>query len=234
MGTVDYLPNGDEDLVAWFDNFQAKLPEHAPALGLTTGEVTASGSDSESLRFALEMVRVFRAEMRERTAFKNLLRDGPGGSAAPAVPTVPAMVAPAVIAAPGIVPRLRALVQRIKTHPGYSAVMGQDLGIIAPPDAARTGDRNSAKPTAKGRPLPGGVVEIAWRKQGFTGVAVESQRGDESLWTGLGIDLFSPFRDNRALAVPGVPEVRRYRFRYLVGDNPVGQFSDVVTVTASP
>ena len=234
MASSDFLPHNDEELSPWFTNFQAKLPTHAASLGLTTGDVASSERDLETLRFALELVRVFRAETQERTAFKNALRDGAAGGVAPPIPTVPVIAAPAELAAPGIVPRLRALVQRIKTHPNYSASVGQDLGIVAPPSGARTSERDSAKPTAKGTALPGGVVEIRWQKRGFTGVIVEGQRGDETVWTRLGIDLYSPFRDDRALVQTGTPEIRRYRLRYIVADAPVGQVSDTITVTASP
>lgn len=234
MASTDFLPHNDEALLPWFTNFQTKLPTHAANVGLTAGDVASSGRDLQTLRFALELVRIFRAETQERTTFKNTLRDGPKGINAPPIPTVPVVAPPTEIASPGIVPRLRALVQRIKTHPGYNASVGQDLGVVAPQSGLGASERDAAKPTAKGGALPGGAVEIRWRKRGFTGVIVETQRGDEAVWSRLGIDLYSPFRDDRALVQTGIPEIRRYRLRYLVADMPVGLFSDTLVVTASP
>ena len=63
---------------------------------------------------------------------------------------------------------------------------------------------------------------------------VEGQRASEGTWTSLGTDRFSPFVDGRAPLVAGQPEVRRYRIRYLDGDDPTGNYSAVVTVTTVP
>ena len=40
--------------------------------------------------------------------------------------------------------------------------------------------------------------------------------------------------DTRPPLVAGQPEVRRYRIRYLEGDDPVGLYSSVVSVTTIP
>ena len=55
----------------------------------------------------------------------------------------------------------------------------------------------------------------------------------ETAWTLLGQDNFSPYLDGRALLVAGQPEERRYRLRYLDGDELVGEYSDVMAVTVS-
>jgi hypothetical protein len=47
-------------------------------------------------------------------------------------------------------------------------------------------------------------------------------------------DRFSPYLDSREPLVAGQPEVRRYRIRYLVGDEPVGKYSAVASVTTVP
>jgi hypothetical protein len=65
-------------------------------------------------------------------------------------------------------------------------------------------------------------------------VLVESQRANEVAWTNLGTDRFSPFVDTREPLAAGAPEVRRYRLRYLEGDDAVGAYSPTVTVTTVP
>jgi hypothetical protein len=65
-------------------------------------------------------------------------------------------------------------------------------------------------------------------------VIVEGQRAAETAWTLLGTDRFSPYVDGREPLVAGQPEVRRYRMRYLDGDEPVGAYSPVATVTTVP
>jgi hypothetical protein len=89
-------------------------------------------------------------------------------------------------------------------------------------------------PTFTPLALPNGEVRLDWLKATATGVLVESQRAGETEWTLLGTDTNSPFTDSRAPLVPGAPEVRRYRLRYLINDLPVGNYSAVVSVTTIP
>jgi hypothetical protein len=73
-----------------------------------------------------------------------------------------------------------------------------------------------------------------WVKSTSDGVIIESQRGSEVDWTPMGTDRFAPWIDTRAPLVAGQPEVRRYRIRYLDGDDPVGLDSAVLSVTTIP
>ena len=56
----------------------------------------------------------------------------------------------------------------------------------------------------------------------------------EVAWTVLGTDNNSPCLESRAPLVAGRPEVRRYRGRYIVNDDPVGNYSTVASVTTVP
>ncbi len=48
------------------------------------------------------------------------------------------------------------------------------------------------------------------------------------------MDNNSPYLDARAPLVARQPEVRRYRGRYIVNDEPVGNYSAVASVTTIP
>jgi hypothetical protein len=144
----------------------------------------------------------------------------------PAVPTVPVLVPPTVVA-PGLIRRTRDLVLRIKAHPNYTEVIGEDLGIIGSEQVAP----GLVKPDGKAEPLPNHEVRISFVKSGHDGVDVESQRASEQTWTYLAFDGFSPYIDNRPPLVPDQPEERRYRLRYRDNDLPVGEYSDVYVVT---
>lgn len=50
----------------------------------------------------------------------------------------------------------------------------------------------------------------------------------------LGTDNNSPYLDARDPLVAGQREVRRYRGRFIVNDEPVGNYSAVATVTTIP
>ncbi len=55
----------------------------------------------------------------------------------------------------------------------------------------------------------------------------------ETEWSTIGFDTSSPYTDGRGPLVAGQPENRRYRARYRDDDNPVGEWSDIVEVTAA-
>lgn len=228
---IDFLPGPDSDLLVWLNNFQLKFQTYAPTLGFTAAEAAAVTDDYNMLAYVVHAADVIRNESQERTSYKNVLRDGPLGTVAPAVPTIPPLPAPATIVSPGIIPRLRAIVQRIKAHPSYTETMGTDLGIIA---TTPTTSPATAKPSATAVAEPGNTVRIIWVKGGFDGVLVEGQRAGEATWTLLGTDTQSPFVDTRAPMQAGVPELRRYRLRYVKSDVPVGSYSDEITITTTP
>jgi len=231
MPNTDYLPKTDNDLLVWFNSFQLKFVTYGPTLGFTAADVTGISDDYKMLAYIVQAAELIRNESQARTSYKNVVRDGPLGTVQPTPPSVPTLTPPATIVAPGIIPRLRALIQRLKTHPAYTDSIGSDLGVIATAAAAST---TPAKPSATATAEPGSSVRIDWTKGSFDGVLVESQRGDEMVWASLGTDLQSPYNDTRAALHPGTPEVRRYRLRYLKGDNPVGDNSDIMTVTTTP
>ena len=68
-------------------------------------------------------------------------------------------------------------------------------------------------------------------KEKFDGVVVESLRDGDNGWQSLGLDSYSPYIDDRPPKVAGKPESRQYRVRYMLRDQPTGEWSDIVTTT---
>lgn len=110
-----------------------------------------------------------------------------------------------------------------------STAIGEDLGIVPPAGGPPLGD-----PVLDLVALPASEVRVNWVKSSADGLLVESQRAAEVVWTVLGADNNSPYLDARDALVAGQPEVRRYRGRYIVNDEPVGNYSAVATVTTIP
>ena len=112
----------------------------------------------------------------------------------------------------------------------YTDSIGQDLGIVPPASPVAA----VIKPLAEAFALPNSEVKLTVVKKGFKAVLVETQRAAETTWESLGVKLRAQCIDARPPLVPGLPEVRRYRFRYMDGDTPVGDYSSVETVTTIP
>jgi hypothetical protein len=158
---------------------------------------------------------------------------GPVGRAGGALPPPPATgTAPAAVP-PGILPRLRNLVQRIQLAPGYNEVVGFDLGITGSEGGPAAPDAQ-ARPTLKARSNGPGTVQVDFTKEKFDGVTIESRRAGEDDWRSLGLDSYSPYIDDRPPAEAGKPEARQYRARYILRDQATGEWSDIVTATFVP
>lgn len=225
------IPSTDELFDPWFNNFVMKFAGYATLLGFTAGDATALSNEYDYIHWAFTAQGMFETELNERIHLKRLLRDGPVGEPTPGVPTVPTLAVPAgAMPAPGIVPRLRKMIQAIKNHKNYTEAIGQDLGIIA---TASAPDLNP-KPIATGTAAMNSEVTIAFKKGTHDAVVVEGQRGAETGWTQLDKVMRSPWVDARPPLVAGQPEVRKYRLCYCDGNDAVGDFSDIITVVTRP
>lgn len=174
-----------------------------------------------------EQIKNTKEEINE---FKDLMRDGPIGTplgATPVAPTYPP--APLFVISAAIFEQFIQFADRTKNTAGYNTAMGEDIGWEAVGGEPPLGD-----PTFDLLALVNSQVQLNWVKATADGVIIESQRAGETDWTVLATDHFSPYIDTRAPLVAGQPEVRRYRIRYLVGDDPVGNYSGTFSVTTIP
>lgn len=225
MAKQDYLPKIEGDFILWFNNFQTKLATYQVALDLTVAETGAVANDYAASFMALQTAAQAKQELKEWVTYKNLTLYGPVGGPTPPVPSWPGPLAITQVA-PGVIARIRAMAKRVKAHPDYTDVIGQDLGIIGPEEVVPA----EIKPEGAAQSLAGASVEISFSKSGFDGVDIESQRGAEVAWTYLAFDTFSPYVDARPNLVAGQPEQRRYRLRYRDADLPIGLYSDTLAV----
>lgn len=228
------IPRQESALVIWFKNFAQAFSVHGPTLGFTAAEIASVQADAAMLDFVVsDMIPTFKSGLDARYSFKDLIKDGPIGAPGGALPPLPATgTAPAVVA-PGIMPRLRQLINRIKNSSAYTDDIGQDLGITGKDDGNEV-DVDTAKPKLKPVALVGHVVRVEFNKSVFDGVWIECKRKGDATWTALGLDLHSPYMDTRPPVAADTPEVREYRGRFYDDDVAVGEWSDVVSVTTKP
>lgn len=226
----DIVPKPDLNFLQLVQKLDTKLPGHAVTLSVSAPELAQLHQDRLWFEFAVLQVGVFKDEYAERVEYKNLLRNGPIGSPNNGWPSLDSIVFPPnVPPAPGIEPRTRALIRRIKSHVNYTDVIGADLGILTPEPTTP----ELIKPPVSAEALPNCCSQLTYLKNGYPAALAQSQRG-EGGWETLGVKLRASFTDDRPPMAPGQPEVRQYRLRYMDGDTPVGEWSDVVSVTLAP
>jgi len=226
---MDYLPSKLSDLMVWFANFASKIGGYASTLGLTPAEVTQVQTDNTVVQLVINGAEIRKADYQEWVAFRDLVLHAPLGTPMPSVPTPGNVGAIPNGAAAAIIPRTRALVQRLKAHPNYTRAIGEDLGIepptSAPPD----------RPTLKARSETAFRVRLTFTMHRYPMIEIQSRRGDETAFTTIAYDTSSPYIDGREPLEAGRAETREYRARYMDRDNqPIGDWSDIVSAVAKP
>ena len=235
----NYFPSRMAEQPEWLGNFATKLPNYETPLGLPPAYVDACVA---SANFLIYVLGTWLTQVRDfgpaATTATDLLISGSGPDpvvlpvfTAPALPTGVAAVPP------GALNRIFDMVQLVKSSPGYTDTIGQDLGIIASGNATPTTMvADHMVPEVKFDTVRGAAseaVKIRFKKQGHGGVYIECKRGTSD-WRFLAIDSESPYLDDRPLLTAATPEVRQYRLRYWDKGTPNGDWTEVATITVGP
>ena len=134
--------------------------------------------------------------------------------------------------ATGIFERLDDLVKQIRVATNYTPEIGGLLGII--PAVGPNIPVGDLQPSLKATTLPGSVEQVNFVRGNSDGIAVEMKIDKAASWSNAGLFPRSPVE----LVIPDGPEnlprAVQIRARYLDGNTPVGQFSDVITTATQP
>jgi len=225
-----FIPRTDKAKAIWLKNFALKFGLYANQFGFLASDVTSVTNDSAAFSYQLDILAIFASEMKERTSFKDLLRDGPIGTTALPNPTMPTLPNPPATVPAGIFPRISKLAKRIKTFASYTDSIGIDLGIVAPGDSSASFRMDEKKP-ALALTTDGGDIIVKYKKAGMEGIRLLSRRAGETDFTLLAVVTQVTYKDTRPNVVVGTPEVREYSAWYIEKDALTGQVSDVVSIT---
>lgn len=223
-----YLPSSDEARVPWLNNYATKLPKYAMKYNIAPEEVMDMQISAPYFDAFIKFRNQMRAFVSSLTDRRDEMSEG-DNNGAPLQPLEPPMMMLPPPPLPGIFKRVRAMVARIKSHMNYSEADGIDLGIVG---AESTTDVNNIKPVFTIRLIAGGHPEVLWTRQGMTAVEIQKRVGDEP-WRALAIDTVPNYTDKEPLPPAGKSEVWQYRIIYLLKDERVGQWSDVVSITVT-
>ncbi len=233
MSKQDYYPGPSSDQVVWLGNLASKLPGHAAALTLTPAQ---SASGVEWALTAAYCIGSWLPERRESgkagtAAVNAALYGDPMTDIALPVFTAPDLPAGlAALGKNGALVKLFELIQIIKTSPGYTEAIGQDLGIIG--SAKPAPDLTTLQPAITAM-VAAAAVEIGWGWQGYASfldqLEIQVDRGDAAGWQMLTIDTTPGYNDTAQH--PATLTKWKYRAIYRVGDIRVGLWSAEVSVT---
>lgn len=203
MAKKDIIPTKDGNLDTFEEKYISLFPAIAAALGIEAAEITNTTTLVSG----------------HRTAYKAMILKKADSKAAGEKNTLTKKLS---------VNEIRRSAGELKRRPGYTAEIGQELGIIGINEDIPSTDLWKPTLTAK---IDGEKIIITFKKEFSDGVKIKSLRGAETEFTFLANDTFPPYYDTRPKLDADKPEKRQYQAWFIMGDEVVGIPSDILTVT---
>lgn len=217
-----------EALAPWFSNFALKFNQLAADLGFSGAEIAAVKNDELVVQWLLDAENAFEANLDGFRKFRDESLYGEKNDPAPVEPVTVLPAAPAEFTS-AIIERLVNLVERIQLAPKYTEEIGAQFDILGKPaDSIAPED---LKPVLKVKALPNFQIQIEFKRGDTNGILIQTQTGAENTWTEAGRFFSSP----AMLTVGcGTPQTVRLRGRYLMKNEPVGEYSDIFQIVTNP
>lgn len=222
-----WFPRDLASQVVWFQNFTTKFAEVAATLGLE--EHVADLQKDNAVMQELGNARA-DAESYESAVshYIKIITQNNVGTPQPVFPASPTAKVTNPVAT-GIFERLVKLVDLIRLADNYTDEIGALLGIL--PTKEDEISPGEMKPDIKAGALPTSQAEVLFVRGDSDGVRVYYQIGDSNDWSNGENFGKSP----AILTIPATaPVLVKIRARYLDGNNPVGDYSDIVTIVTEP
>jgi hypothetical protein len=202
---MDYVPDKRSDFYRWLKGISKNAAEEAAKIGAPADEGTALQALADDITAKMDATEA-AATALEGVRSQERLGKKEG------------------------LKELRAIIRRWKTMPGYPQAGTERVLAIKgkePPFEAGT-----YQPVIKAS-LKGGLVRLDFAKLGVDALLFFVRLRGETEWRRLAVDADSPCIDATPLGQPHVPEVREYRAIGMIGDETVGQYSDIVSITVA-
>lgn len=233
----NYFPGSLQERAAWFDNIANQLQgPTGTSLGLTAAEQTSLADDNSVMQFLATTDVSVGAYTDAIRSYRKTITEGGIGDPTPVFPASITLTPPALVAT-GIFERIDKLIRRIRVAPAYTPEIGALLGITTGGNGGGSSAphlESNAAPRIDAVAMPGSVVQVKFVRGSSDGVYVETQIDNELAWSNVGRYVKSP----AALQVPknpdNLPRNVQIRARYLDGNDPVGDWCDIVTVQTIP
>ncbi len=212
--TSSFFPRRIGDRVLWLTNWIDKIGGYQLVLGYLAAEIAGTVADAQRVLYLRNTVQTeAQGFAHTMTNHIDLMENGSGTALVPlpvfVLPTTPP---PPDNVLPGALKRIMAFIANLKTRPGYTTDIGTNLQIISTTVPVNPGDIPDPDAVAQA-----GQVVLSFIKGGHKGVLIQSEVGAGTVFADLAVCTTSPYHDVRPLAVPGVPEKRRYRFCFWDG-----------------
>lgn len=232
-----YPPLNDSDLVVWLQNFANKIGLYAAKYTITDSEIAQLQQATSCFTYWVAACHQAKVSVTQVSCFKNEIRDGirPGGAPNLKPKGFDFDNSPPQVN-PGILLLFKTIATRIKQNTCYLPTDGEDLRIDG---EERKDSYYSLKPYFK-VDFYNNCPQLTWPKAGCDAVKIivfrfnhgqlPAKAISNDLFEFLAIDTQSGYIDRHPLPAPGERAVWAYVMIYMIGDDEVGKWSDVVFV----
>ena len=224
------VPVTESALLAWTKNFAAQLVTVQVTLGITVAELEAVQNFAANLEYLLDFNTQFKQQKDSFYVFKREMIFGAQGPM-PEAPSFNSVSMPGP-GEKGGVEMLKVLVKRIRVAPGYTPQIGELLGIEKPTPAPP--DPMLITPTIAAVPMPDGKIQFKCSKMGMDAVRVEYKLPNVEGWAVAGEFTTAKTVVSLPDNLKAHPERLLYRARLLKKNEPIGQYSSVISVITNP
>jgi hypothetical protein len=197
MKKKPYIPSKNAEKVTWANNYKTEIPTDGATCGLSPAEITAQTTAAQGI--ITEVNAIEAAKSACKSAIEN-----------------------STTALKGHINVIRTGVKQMKVNSGYTAGIGDNLGIIG---EEQTIDVATAKPVLKISKVPTGYQIDFNLLDFFDGIHLYRRRPTDAAFSYKATDTTSPYVDTDTM-VDGT----EYQAFFLLEDDEVGQPSDIIKV----
>lgn len=206
MPRKDYMPDSAQALVNWTTNYLAEIDAIATRIGWPPAQVTALKARLTTLKNAAQAVLDKQKDLESATGQLEQVKEIE-------------------------VPEIRRDTNNLKSTRGFVDGDGRTLNVLT---SGGEFDPDGYKPplTAVSKP---GRVELTAKKNGADAINLYSRIKGQAAFKLLAAKRSRfPFDDTTPPATPGQPEEREYQAIGVLGDDEIGQPSDIVSAIFRP
>lgn len=230
---LDWIPTRKPDQLVMFQNVRNKIESHQTALPLTDDQRDRIVLICDTFIAVYNFATQAKSAMHGVTQWRdNIFYGSPAGTAAPASPAFIPVTMPAG-AFIGIFEEFRALVDLIKSSPGYTPAIGEDLMIVAAANSnGGTNVIDVLAPDLKVTTATGFKVKVAGSLKDAEAMRLE-YRPKNGEWATAAFFTKMPGEFTVTPQTAGQPETGHVRGVFIKKNEPVGVPSADYPVTVS-
>lgn len=225
-----WFPRSLPKQAAFFANFTKAFIKIAVDLGFTEAEVENLKADNAVMQYMAQTEMNLKTFKKSFQKFREHLTQGKNVAEPVYLQYSPLTEPPIVL--PGIFDRLFRLADRITAADGYTTAIGARLGILSPTREALRPEDLELK--LKAKPLNEAQVSIGFTRGRTNGINLYFQHAGNEEWFDLGRFFYSPAIVTIPLVEADKPEQIYLRGRYLIGNEAVGSYSNIMALVITP